>query len=498
VTNQTDFRDGFFLPEESLKPLFGEQAFGAWTLEVWDNRLGPLPAASSNALVSWKLEMAFAVTNPPLITLTNGIPYTNLLVGSDVRYFAVNSACNAGFITNRLTNITMNGGIDLIFNQFVLPTNGPGDVPLLLNVLTEASTNLIMGAPPLIFPARYFLKVQNTDPTTTNLFSLDTGIFCDTNPIVALTNNGACFTATVGGNGFQDYSFITSSSATQAIVEVVAPGGNVDLYLRRGVTPPLSCALADKCSANLGTSNEVIVLDTVTSPPLSGGGWTWTVRVFNNESTNVGYCIRVTTIEAAQVTVLLVTNTPVFYNTNSTGYADYYLVTIPPCPLAAQFQINEGTLGEVSMYLRTNHFPTPSDYFYTASDDGMNPFILLDLFDTSNPYPLTEGNWFITVLHTSATTPAGYQIAVSFNPDPSCTPDAPKLSVSAASYSPTAFDLNWTAPPSQTYQVQYTDVLPANWQNVGGPVTSTDGQFHFRDDRPQTGVQRFYRLVLVQ
>jgi len=46
--------------------------------------------------------------------------------------------------------------------------------------------------------------------------------------------------------------------------------------------------------------------------------------------------------------------------------------------------------------------------------------------------------------------------------------------------------------------VQYTDTLPANWQNVGGPVTSGNGQFHFRDDGSQTGgvgVQRFYRLL---
>jgi hypothetical protein len=260
------------------------------------------------------------------------------------------------------------------------------------------------------------------------------------------------------------------------------------------VTPPLSCALADKCSANLGTSNEVIVLDTVTSPPLSGGGWTWTVRVFNNESTNVGYCIRVTTIEAPQVTVLEV-NPPLFHRANTTAYADYYIVNIPPCPLQALFILNQDVAGEVSMYLRTNHFPTPDDYFYAASD-AVNQSFSIGVSST-DPYPLTEGIWFITVLHTSATTPTGYDIGVTFNPGP-CPPDAPKLSVSAASYSPTAFDLNWAASPSQTYQVQYTDVLPANWQNVGGPVTSTDGQFHFRDERPQTGVQRFYRLVLVQ
>ena len=63
----------YFLPEEPLTPVFGERANGAWTLEVWDSRLGPSAGAVSNVLVSWKLEMSFPVVNPPVIQITNPV-----------------------------------------------------------------------------------------------------------------------------------------------------------------------------------------------------------------------------------------------------------------------------------------------------------------------------------------------------------------------------------------------------------------------------------------
>ena len=31
----------YYLPEESLSALGGEDAFGVWTLEIWDSRVGP-------------------------------------------------------------------------------------------------------------------------------------------------------------------------------------------------------------------------------------------------------------------------------------------------------------------------------------------------------------------------------------------------------------------------------------------------------------------------
>jgi hypothetical protein len=261
--------------------------------------------------------------------------------------------------------------------------------------------------------------------------------------------------------------------------------------LQRGSTPPLTCAntALARCSANPGTANETIVLDTVNQPSLVGG-WTWTVRVFNNESAAVDYCIRVTTIEAPQVTVLQV-NPPTARQTNSTGYADYYVVNIPPCPGSAEFQINQDLAAQVTVYLRTNHFPTDYDYFYRTNETAA-PFIYLPLTSSSMPYPLTEGNWYIMVLHPDPITPTAYDIAVSFSAG-SC--DGPKLNVSAASYTASGFDLKWTALPSQSFQVQYTDVLPANWQNLGAPVTSSNGQFEFKDETAQSGLQRFYRLV---
>ena len=33
----------YYLPEVPLSDLYGEDAFGVWTLEIWDNRVGPDP-----------------------------------------------------------------------------------------------------------------------------------------------------------------------------------------------------------------------------------------------------------------------------------------------------------------------------------------------------------------------------------------------------------------------------------------------------------------------
>ena len=33
----------YYLPEVPLSDMYGEDAFGVWTLEIWDNRVGPDP-----------------------------------------------------------------------------------------------------------------------------------------------------------------------------------------------------------------------------------------------------------------------------------------------------------------------------------------------------------------------------------------------------------------------------------------------------------------------
>lgn len=52
----------FYLPEESLSPLVGENPFGTWTLEIWDNRVG---GPITGALEAWKLDITVAPPRAP-------------------------------------------------------------------------------------------------------------------------------------------------------------------------------------------------------------------------------------------------------------------------------------------------------------------------------------------------------------------------------------------------------------------------------------------------
>ena len=70
----------YYLPEQSLSTLFGEDAFGVWTLEIWDNRTGPGTATNLAQLIEWQLNFGLGPSNPPpVITLEHGIFYTKSL-----------------------------------------------------------------------------------------------------------------------------------------------------------------------------------------------------------------------------------------------------------------------------------------------------------------------------------------------------------------------------------------------------------------------------------
>ncbi len=128
-----DGREAYFLPEETLQPFVGESAFGNWTLEVLDNRVGLSPSPRTPFVLSWKLDFTFANTNPPALTLTNCepftnvvslyetncVPLTNVVAGDEIKYFIVNVPRRATMATNILDG---SGALLLLFNQDGLPS----------------------------------------------------------------------------------------------------------------------------------------------------------------------------------------------------------------------------------------------------------------------------------------------------------------------------------------------------------------------------------------
>jgi hypothetical protein len=170
----------YYLPEEPLAPLIGEEASGEWKLEVWDSRLGA--DVGTRNLISWRLNLAYVRTNPPLIRLTNQVPYLGIVSANSLRYFAVDVPCDPATVANTLMSLTPPGAVDLLFNQDAFPSGtGPGDVTLLSNTTSNRSA-LSVGIPPLLRRGPYYLAVRNTNPAQDNAFLLRADINC--NPFV--------------------------------------------------------------------------------------------------------------------------------------------------------------------------------------------------------------------------------------------------------------------------------------------------------------------------
>jgi hypothetical protein len=166
----------YYLPEEPFTPLVGDQAFGPWKLEVWDSRLGAM--LGNTDLISWRLNLTYVRTNPPLGRLTNGVVYVGTVFTNNLQYFMVNVPCDAAAVTNTLTSLTPPGKLDLLFNQDAYPTGSePGDVMLMSNVASN-SVVLNVGYYPLARKGAYLLAVRNTNPAEVNDFTLQVDIGC--------------------------------------------------------------------------------------------------------------------------------------------------------------------------------------------------------------------------------------------------------------------------------------------------------------------------------
>jgi len=156
----------YFLPEQSLDTLSGENALGSWQLEVLDNRVG----ATNNpepSLLSWQMHFIFTEPVATLAVLTNGVPQTNNVPPGGIVQYMVLVPTNADISTNILFNTT--GPLNLIFDQTVPPTGfNPPDFQILTSFPPStyppgswATNNLFTFPTNFVAGGTYFLGVQN-------------------------------------------------------------------------------------------------------------------------------------------------------------------------------------------------------------------------------------------------------------------------------------------------------------------------------------------------
>jgi len=403
----------YFLPEESLNAFIGENSLGNWTLEILDDRVGATNPPPT--LLTWELQLNFVATNFPAVRLVNGVWSTNTVSGSNTTFFIVDVPRLAIFATNFLENLSGGAGLRLLYNQDGLPLGGFGNVTLFDLVgpgigYYPLSTNRPPDAP-LRPGQRYYLGVQNIDPNETNTFRIRVDFDrVNTNLISAITlTNAVPYTNTIAAGVLLDYyQFDVSSSSTWATFEIVNPSGNVNLQLHKGVPLPTP-AQYDYQSANPGTNNELITLFTNSLPVQLSPG-TWYLGVNNLESNAVKYMI-VATEYSGPIPVPIALSSGVGYTNTVTNGVDLYEFTVSPDATWASFELLNPS-GNVDLYLRKGpSWPTRYTYDYQSSNPGTNEELIL-LFPSSQPVPLSPGNWYLSVFN-EQTKPVTYTLVAT-------------------------------------------------------------------------------------
>jgi subtilisin-like proprotein convertase family protein len=389
----------YYLPEESLSAFIGENSLGNWMLEISDDRVGATNPPPT--LLTWELQLNFVATNFPAIRLVNHVWSTNTVSGSNTVFFIVDVPRSASFATNYLQSLSAGAGLRLLYNRDGLPIGGFGDVTLFNLVGPDIwfyplSTNQPPDAP-LRPGQRYYLGVQNIDPNETNTFRIRVDFDrVNTNVISAIIlTNAVPYTNTIAAGALLDYyQFDVSSNSTWATFEIVNPSGNVNLQLRQGVPLPTATQF-DYQSANPGTNNELITLFTNSLPVKLSPG-TWYLGVNNLESNAVKYLI-VATEYSGPIPVPIPLSSGVGYTNTVTNSVDLYEFTVSPDATWASFELLNPS-GNVDLYLRKGpSWPTRYTYDYASSNPGTNEELIL-LFPSSQPVPLSPGNWYLSVV----------------------------------------------------------------------------------------------------
>jgi subtilisin-like proprotein convertase family protein len=167
----------YYLPEEPMAPLLGQQSFGDWTLQIWDSRLSQF--LTNGNVLSWRLNLSYVRTNSPFTVLSNAFVASGKAATSDFTYFAVDVPCDGGHIDVLINNAS--GPLQAWFNQDMVPTGTqPGDV--LLGIVPTAPGSLSysfdVGFYPLSRAGRFFIGLKNGSGTGTNTFQISAQISC--------------------------------------------------------------------------------------------------------------------------------------------------------------------------------------------------------------------------------------------------------------------------------------------------------------------------------
>ena len=403
---------------------------------------------------------------PTIITLTNGIAYANTnsgvgLTNDFYRYVVSGSAVGVRFeITNASANMTL-----VARKGFPPPDAGLFDYqsanPGLANETIIIFTNT---APVNLTPGDWFITAINVSGgvVTYSIKATEYG------PVTTLYN-GFIHNAVNNNTGFNTdwYRYDVTTNAVRAHFEILNPSGNMTLALRKGPLPPLADVLVnDYISANTGTSNELIVVLTNSTPvALSAGAWY--LSAINVSGAPVAYSVRAT--EFGPDTIITLTNAIAYVKTNSGAGSstDYYRYVVTTNAVRAQFEIY-GMSGNMTLVARKG-LPLPGLglFDYISSNAGTNDEIIT-LFTNTAPVALSPGDWYLAAINLSGGA-ASYSIMAT----EWATTGRPMI-ITNQFLSTNSFCITWTSLPGVRYHVEgRTDLSSPGWSTVSPTIIAT-------------------------
>jgi len=529
----------FYQSEEPLNPLRGQPAMGAWRLEIWDNRSGPTPLSSANGnpdtgmLFNWSLRMTFA-DSPAAIPLTNGIAYTNIVRGDQIKYFVVAVPKEVTQAINSVQSTTAGAGVELLYSPFGLPTGqSPPDPqpPFPENPPFVATLTSPMGAE-LPLGKFYYLGVRNVDPAEVNGFSIRVDFDI---PIVQLRNNILLRNQVIGPNPYSfanirantplavtnmNYYYFTirstnTVSATFSLFPTTDPAaqfnGDVNLVLRRAL-PVVDLfprpTFFDYESTHPFLAKEEIIVNSNSLPVKLAPG-RWYVGVYNTTNATAHYDILArSSIATAPLWnyVDLTNSVPTNFTVLSPdSFTNFYRFVVDQTNAAVLFEIYDLT-GDADLLVKRSDLPAPDLYDFSFLQQP-NLTELVPLRTNIFIPHINATNWFLQIVNrdpnggaVSGTVCAkvtdtngmlfrcdgGIQIAGEVCLDSGC------YFTNAIIFNTNVIALAWNAVPGEKYAIEQTSDL-RSWSTATNIVAS-ETKTTFIAPVNRTGPPRFYRI----
>ncbi len=387
----------YYLPEESLQPLVGDSAYGQWTLEIWDNRVGGYITGNGSAtnaqLVSWQLQFTVQ-TNPPVTLSPQGL-VTNTVPAGQITYFAVTAPAWASYATNIL--VSASAPVDLLYNQTNEPSGlNPGDYEILTNstggigVPVLTTNNIAPTFPPLIPGQTYYLGVRNNgSAAATVVLAVDFDMVTLTN---SLPFSGILTTNSSDAERY--YAFDVTTNAYEATFQLLKLSANADLVVSRG-TPLPTLTNAAYGSFNDTNANEIVYVLTNSAPvPLSAGRWY--LGVIRRDAGPVNYSVLAKELDTPAPAVINLTNNVPFTFTIGSGadLTNFFHFQVTNSPASIHFELYDMT-GNGDLTVQTNALPLAPVFFQSSQEPGQIPEFIY--FRTNSALTNLANDWYLGV-----------------------------------------------------------------------------------------------------